>query len=209
PSGSTPFAPLCTSMIHACRSPPPPLPKSSEIDTLSSVTRRHAVRECATGSSGTSRSSLSATRSCKVAGPCPCRVRYVAIAPRISVSRARNPAASGGGVRGRVSICATAIAMTAPISAMTSGAILKRRPKRGCISTSVRADRADVLQRHRDAVVEDRPRIGLVNDVAAELQRHAAARRVDPEQIALLEERALLHIEIQLHVGAHPIAKDR
>src|SRR5205807_10139315 len=69
--------------------------------------------------------------------------------------------------------------------------------------------RADVLERNRNADARLRVLDGRVDDVAAILERNAVAGGGASDQVALLEELAVLRVEVQLHVGAQAVAEER
>src|SRR5258708_35783426 len=68
------------------------------------------------------------------------------------------------------------------------------------LAMSVRADRPYVLQRHGDAVAGGWAGVGIVDRVAAVFEGHAVAGAVAADEVALLEERSMCGIEVELDV---------
>src|SRR5205085_8398884 len=73
----------------------------------------------------------------------------------------------------------------------------------------MRSDRSHVLQGHGDAVAGERLLERCVDEVAPVLEGYAVAGAVATQEIALLEERPLLGVEVQLDVGAYPVPPQR
>src|SRR5437588_11269016 len=73
----------------------------------------------------------------------------------------------------------------------------------------MRPDRADVLQRHGDAVARDRLLRHAEHEVAAELAGQSPARGVAADEVALLEELPLGRVVVELHVGVDAVVENR
>ena len=67
----------------------------------------------------------------------------------------------------------------------------------------MRADRADVLQRHGDA--DRRDVAAIEGEVAAVLEREAPAGEVAAEEVALLEELSGVRVVVDRDVGAEAV----
>src|ERR1700682_5532472 len=79
--------------------------------------------------------------------------------------------------------------------------------RKGSLPMSVRADRSDVFQRHGDAVTGGRAGAGVVDRVAAILEGHTVAGSSAADEIALLEKRPVVGVEVELQVRAHAIGE--
>src|SRR5437763_17021594 len=71
------------------------------------------------------------------------------------------------------------------------------------------SDGAYVLERDRDPVTQFRRRLRQIDEVSPQLEGNAVARRIRADEVALLEERAELGVEVELHVGADAVLQQR
>src|SRR5580765_5524879 len=76
-------------------------------------------------------------------------------------------------------------------------------------TSSVRPDRADILERHGDAVARRWPDDGRVHLVAAVFEGDAVTGAVAADQVTLVEELAGLGVERELEIGAEVVVEDR